>query len=253
MQATGRGLSSTEHGTTGTHQASLQPAMTGAEGESTTVVDQIATAALRQIPDIVSAENREFIRKRVIAQYAEAKQVQASTTNHPEQAAEFLQKAMPPIVQALISLADTINFSRGYEQAARTFPTNEQLKELVDMTLGLRDKLNLFSTVQGFIKQFDICLKPFLVHLERRIKDQALASRNAQLETLLNPADSGSEYQRDVCMGHLVMLREKPSAHWSELRDLLNLGANPSIPRQHTEREKEFYFFLGNVLDRIKD
>lgn len=250
MQATGRGLSSTEHGT-GTHQASLQPAMTGAEGESTTVVDQIATAALRQIPDVVSDENREFIRRRVIAQYAEAKQIQASTINHPEHAAEFLQKEMPQIVKALINLADTINFSRGYEKAACTFPTNEQLKELVDMTLGLRDKLNLFSTVQGFIKQFDICLKPFLAHLEKRIKDQAVASRNAQLETLLNPEDDESKFKRDVCRGHLVMLRESPTAHWSELRDLLNLGANSSIPRQHTEREKEFIFFLGNAFNRI--
>ncbi|CUI15800.1 Conserved hypothetical protein [Candidatus Protochlamydia naegleriophila] len=159
-------------------------------------------------------------------------------------------------IQHSIALCSKINFSKSYEKEKLTYPSTHVMEELVESVLSIRKKFSKFRKTQEFLKRFDEAFKPFLLHLEKQIKEQASESRALQIEKLMFETDSNldpgeKEFQLAVAQHHLEDLKNKPGQYWSELNSILNLSRFDWIERQATRRELKFFQFITTVYDRL--
>jgi hypothetical protein len=170
----------------------------------------------------------------------------------PVQAASFLA-ILPEKVQLLITLINTINFSLSYELEGSIYPSDEDMKPIVDLSHQLQKKFEEFRFVKGFQNSFICAFSPFLEHLSMRIRTAAIVSREAKLKQLDTQCQNKEIIARVVTQAQIRALKENEGQHWHELRDILNLNKHPNKTRVPTRAELEFFKFVTTIFDLSQD
>lgn len=200
------------------------------------------------LPD-ASNESMQWVMERVAPAIASRKmEVKAVDKREVD---EFLGRLEGEIAGQIEALNE-INFSRGHELAKKTYPSAQEMESLVSWIKSLSKGYSLYKKVPKFKGQFAAMFSPFVNALLLRVKNQALLSRNAQLEALILRRSEMDENdflgEKSLIECHIEALNTKDVQPFLELRDLLNLSQLPWLEREATMTEQQAYRFLAEFV-----
>ncbi|WP_420421664.1 hypothetical protein [Simkania sp.] len=203
-----------------------------------------------ELPDS-SADSMKWVMERLAPAMAQKKiKVQQVDIREVE---NFLQDFSVEVEEQILFLNTLdISFSRGHELDKRTYPSTEKMEPIISWVKAIGKRYDLYKKVPNFKQDFETFFNPFVATLLCLVKNQALQSRNAQLEALLLNQDKMSEEefvgQKSLIEAHIHYLETKPAQPFLEFRDLLNLSQLPWLERKPTMDEQEAYRFLAKFV-----
>ncbi|CCB87922.1 hypothetical protein [Simkania negevensis] len=196
--------------------------------------------------DIVSNENMQWVMERIAP--AMARQEMKTMGVDINQVEKFFEELGNEVKEKIAALEE-INFSRGHEREERTFPTTEEIAPMTSWLKNLAGLYDQYKKVPNFKKDFQLLFSPYIEALLLRVKNQALLSRNAQLQMLLLNKDKMDkmdfEGQKSLVETHIEALQTKHQQPLLEFRDLLNLSQLPWLKRKPTMDEQKAFQFLA--------
>lgn len=158
---------------------------------------------------------------------------------------EHVSKQIAPMMNTL----GNISFSRGYEMDNYIYPSVDEFNEISNWLDNLRDGYQSYKKIPNFPSRFCEIFIPFLDTLVTAVREEALLSRNLQLEKiLLDPTHPEFDFRRTVTAAHIDALNTKPMQPLLELRDLLNLSRNSRINRIPTMKEQRGFQLLLEIF-----
>lgn len=201
-----------------------------------------------ELPD-VSRESMRWVMERMAPGMARsAMKVEAVDEREVEEFLRRLEEELADRIEAV----NRMNFSRGHELDKKTYPSVEEMASLVSWIKSLEKGCSLYKKAPEFKERFTALFSSFVAALLLRVKNQALLSRNAQLECLLlrqaemDKNDFLGEKSLIEC--HIEALQTKHGQPLLEFRDLLNLSQLPWLSRKPSMTEQEAFRFLAEFV-----
>ncbi|MDP1609012.1 MAG: hypothetical protein Q8L98_06840 [Chlamydiales bacterium] len=200
----------------------------------------------QELKVLTSQRTQDWVVERIAPAMAHIEKANSHITERD--ATLFLENVSKQIIPMMTTLGN-ISFSRGHETDHYTYPSVDEFNEISHWLDNLRDGYQSHKKIPGFSSKFCEIFTPFFDTLITTAREEALLSRNLQLEKILSdPTHPEFDFKKAVTAAHIDALNNKPMQPLLELRDLLNLSRNSKINRTPTMEEQRGFQFLLDIF-----